>query len=310
MSRPNWREVDAHRPQAMTSHEEWTPMKRLVALSTLALGTAFAAQPALAAPAAAATSPGQVIALANTSQLFITDDQGAAHFAGDTRALAGRPINWGARSEVSVAALRGMPRSDPWLTAGLVKVGDAIYLPEWDGAAAVPTLRHVQSPDDLALLGINGANYYRLVLDQAAWEREYGLQGARLPPPAPAPPPPPPAAAALSAAPPAPAPAGTGLDTGRRAAAHFAWALWAIGTALCVLGPLTWALSGFAHVDGNVLYRAGLPLGVVYGVVFVAVATQGALIAARWPHNPIGWMGCAAAILVGLLVFGGGFYAY
>src|SRR5919204_3025005 len=120
----------------------------------------------------------------------------------------------------------------------------------------------------------------------------------------------PPAAAALSAALPAPAPAGTGAGTGRRAAARLAWALWAIGVALCVLGPLAWALSGFAHVDGNVLYRAGLPLGVVYGVVFVAVATQGALIAARWPHNPIGWMGCAAAILVGLLVFGGGFYAY
>ena len=169
-------------------------MKRLVALSTLALGTAFAAQPALAAPAAAATSPGQVLALANTSQLFVTDDQGAAHFAGDTRALAGRPIDWGARSEVSLAELRVMPRSDPWLTAGLVRVGDAIYLPEWDGAAAVPTLRHVQSPDDLALLGINGANYYRLVLDQAAWERQYGLQVSRLPvaelqldgPPAPA----------------------------------------------------------------------------------------------------------------------------
>ena len=62
-------------------------MKRLVALSTLALGTALAAQPALAAPAAAATSPGQVFALANTPQLFITDDQGAAHFVGDTRAL-------------------------------------------------------------------------------------------------------------------------------------------------------------------------------------------------------------------------------
>ena len=156
-------------------------MKRLVALSTLALGTAFAAQPALAAPPPLDTTPGHVIALANTPQLFIADEQGVVHFAGDPRALAGRMIAWTERTEVSLAELRAIQRGDPWLTAGLVKVGDAIYLPQWDGTAAAPTLGHVQSPDDLAILGINGANYHELVLDQSAWERQYGLQVSRLP---------------------------------------------------------------------------------------------------------------------------------
>ena len=47
--------------------------------------------------------PGAVVALEGTPHLWIADEQGVLHWGGDTRALAGRHINWSARTEVSLA---------------------------------------------------------------------------------------------------------------------------------------------------------------------------------------------------------------
>jgi hypothetical protein len=59
-------------------------------------------------------------------------------------------------------------------------VGDAIYLPQAGAPGQAPTLLHVQSPQDLALLGVDGDNYAQLVLDPAAWQQRYGFDPARL----------------------------------------------------------------------------------------------------------------------------------
>ena len=40
-------------------------------------------------------------ALQGTPHLWIADEQGTLHWGGDTRALAGKHVNWGDRTEVS-----------------------------------------------------------------------------------------------------------------------------------------------------------------------------------------------------------------
>src|SRR5687768_10410109 len=94
--------------------------------STLALG--FAPGGATAAPTAQdAVTPGSVVALRGTSHLWFGDAQGTLHWGGDTRALAGREINWNGRVEVGLDQLRTLPIGDPWLSTGLLKDGDPIY---------------------------------------------------------------------------------------------------------------------------------------------------------------------------------------
>ena len=46
--------------------------------------------------------------------------------------LAGKHILWSNRVEVSLDRLRTLPVGDPWLTAGLLKDGDPIYLVKWE----------------------------------------------------------------------------------------------------------------------------------------------------------------------------------
>ena len=74
---------------------------------------------------------GAVVALQGTPHLWIADEQGVLHWGGDTRALADRHINWSARAEVSLDGLRALEMGDPWLSAGLLKEGDPIYLVKW-----------------------------------------------------------------------------------------------------------------------------------------------------------------------------------
>jgi hypothetical protein len=121
-----------------------------------------------------AFAPGAVVGLSGTPHLFIADEQGLLHWAGDTRALVGRPVDWGNRADLSAAELQAIPRGDPWLSAGLVKSGDPIYLVKWETDQERPTLFHIQTIADVELFGLNAANYGRLVLDAPAWEREYG----------------------------------------------------------------------------------------------------------------------------------------
>ncbi len=123
---------------------------------------------------------GAVVGVPGTPHLWIADAQGVLHWAGDTRALAGKYVNWANRTEVSVARLRGIYIGDPWLTAGLLKDGDPIYLVKWETTWARPQLLHIQSIADVELFGINVNNYGRFVLDRAAWEARYGFAAASL----------------------------------------------------------------------------------------------------------------------------------
>ena len=79
-----------------------------------------------------------------------------------------------------LATLRTLPRGDPWLSAGLLKDGDPIYLVKWERDWAKPQLLHIQSLADVGLFGINERNYGKFILEPAAWERRYGLAVAGL----------------------------------------------------------------------------------------------------------------------------------
>ena len=183
-------------------------MARLLCISLIAFVLTTAT--AQASPLGSGTT----IKLRGTPHLWIADDQGTLHWAGDTRALAGKHVNWGNQVEVSIEQLRALPIGDPWLSAGLLKDGDPIYLVKWETAWTVPKLLHIQSLDDVSLFGINGSNYGRFVLDVPTWEARYGLTASglerqalpsavstTLPPPPPAPPPAPPTPPVTSAPP-------------------------------------------------------------------------------------------------------------
>jgi hypothetical protein len=144
-------------------------------------------QPLDHATAQSRVAPGAVIALQGTSHLWIADDSGVLHWAGDTRALAGRFVDWGNRREVSADDLKSMRVGDPWLSAGLVKSGEPIYFAKWESEWAEPRLLHIQSIDDVQLFGINGNNYGSFVFEEPAWERRFskaasGLQRGKLEP--------------------------------------------------------------------------------------------------------------------------------
>ena len=159
--------------------------------ATLAVGLSLsltalsgAAAPALAAPLgdapasplAQAPIPGAVYALTGTAHLWIADAVGTLHWAGDTRALAGRDVQWSSRSEVTLPQLQSMRRGDPYLSAGLLKSGDPIYGVKWESGAPAPQLLQIQNIADVELFGINAANYGGMVLEEAAFEQRFGLE--------------------------------------------------------------------------------------------------------------------------------------
>jgi hypothetical protein len=155
----------------------------LRALPALAVAASFSlshAVPAGAAGPVAAVTPGEVIALQGTDHLWVADGQGVSHLAGDAAALAGKPVAWDKVQQATLADLQALPRGAPWLSADLVQVGDAIYLPQFAAPGQAPTLLHIQSPQDLALLGVDGDNYAQLVLDPATWQQRYGFDPTRL----------------------------------------------------------------------------------------------------------------------------------
>jgi hypothetical protein len=120
------------------------------------------------------------VALKGTSHLWIADADGVLHWSGDTRALSGKTIDWGNRSEATLDQLKAMRRGDPWLSAGLLKDGDPIYFVKWETEWAQPQLLRIQSIADVELFGIDGSNYGSYVLDRAAWEQKYGITAASL----------------------------------------------------------------------------------------------------------------------------------
>ena len=136
--------------------------------------------PALTVQASGVVAPGTVVALQGTPHLWVADDQGVLHWAGDTRALAGHQVNWNTRVEVSVEQLGALQRGDPWLSTGLLKDGDPIYFPKWETEWSAPRLLHIQSIRDVELFGINGSNYGALVLERPVWESRSGFSAADL----------------------------------------------------------------------------------------------------------------------------------
>ena len=123
---------------------------------------------------------GAVVALQGTPHLWFADEQGVLHWGGDTRALSGKHIAWSDRVEVSLDQLRTLPVGDPWLSAGLLKDGDPIYLVKWESNWEQPQLLHIQSIGDVELFGINGSNYGNFVIERGAWEQRYGISAAGL----------------------------------------------------------------------------------------------------------------------------------
>ena len=123
---------------------------------------------------------GAVVALQGTPHLWFADEHGVLHWGGDTRALAGKHILWSNRVEVSLDQLRTLPVGDPWLSAGLLKDGDPIYLVKWETDWPQPQLLHIQSIGDVELFGINGSNYGNFVIEKNEWERRFGISAAGL----------------------------------------------------------------------------------------------------------------------------------
>ena len=133
------------------------------------------------AQSVAVFAPGAVVALRGTPHLWIADEQGVLHWAGDTRALAGKHVVWSNRTEVTLAQLQEFNAAIRWLVRpGLLKDGDPIYLVKWESEWPQPELLHIQSIADVELFGINGSNYGNFVLDVATWEQRYGISAAGL----------------------------------------------------------------------------------------------------------------------------------
>ena len=114
-----------------------------------------------------------VVALRDTPHLWIADTDGKIHWGGDTRALQSRHVDWSNRREVGYFELLSLPIGDPWLSAGLLKIGAPIYLVKWETDWEQPKLLHIQSIKDVEAVGINGSNYGRFVLDRERWESRY-----------------------------------------------------------------------------------------------------------------------------------------
>jgi hypothetical protein len=116
-----------------------------------------------------------VVILKGTPHLWIADDQGILHWAGDTRALFGKNVDWGHQTEVTLEQIRGFRRGAPWLSTGLLKMGDPIYFAKWESNEQSPKLLQIQSITDVELFGIDGTNYGSLVMEQTAWERRFSF---------------------------------------------------------------------------------------------------------------------------------------
>ena len=126
------------------------------------------------------TQHGSILQLHGTPHLWIADEQGIYHWVGDTRALSGKHALWDRKRLVSIHELVTFPVGDPWLSSGLLKDGDPIYLVKWESDWTQPKLLHIQSIADVELFGINSSNYGKFVLDRPTWEARYGLSASGL----------------------------------------------------------------------------------------------------------------------------------
>jgi hypothetical protein len=91
-------------------------------------------------------------------------------------------VNWNERTDITPDQVELLPLGAPYLSMALVQIGHDIYLPQWNRTfhPTMPTLQRVQSPHDLAMLGIDASNYGQYVLDSRTWEQRYNLSIARV----------------------------------------------------------------------------------------------------------------------------------
>ena len=135
-------------------------MNRKLARSLLSLTVAGALLGATGAVALADALPqapvmDEVFALEHTPHLFFLDEHGAVHMASDPKALTGIDVDWFTRRDITLGQLRQFTPGEPILSLALVKIGDAVYLPQTPFGGGAPVLRLVK-PADLAVIGITG----------------------------------------------------------------------------------------------------------------------------------------------------------
>jgi len=138
------------------------------------------AQTAVTGLVVPAVAPLSVVGLRGTAHLWFADEDGVLHWGGDTNGILGREVDWAKRMDVDMDTLWELSRSDPWLSAGLVKIGDPIYLAKWEVTWEQPRLLQIRTIADVELFGIDGNNYGDLVFDKARWEELYGFSTDRL----------------------------------------------------------------------------------------------------------------------------------
>jgi hypothetical protein len=160
--------------------------RAVLAVLAVLLGPLCAAGPLPAGPAVAAPSPqtavtpGMVLSLRGTPHLWVAAENFTLHWVGDPQALQGRLVDWDSRVEVVPEQLAALPLGEPWLSAGMVELERAVYVPTAQGAAPEPVLLRVQSIADLQLFGVNAQNYGALVLTPLQWEQRYPFRLDRL----------------------------------------------------------------------------------------------------------------------------------
>lgn len=137
--------------------------------------TATAVPPGATPTRASALPEGSVFALAGTPHLWIVDEHGVLHWGGDTRALAGRRINWDSRTVAAPAQLAALPIGSPWLSLALVRVDGVVYQPKWETDQAAPQLVGLPPPEDAPRFGLSPGAAETLALDAADWEQRFRL---------------------------------------------------------------------------------------------------------------------------------------
>ena len=92
-----------------------------------------------------------------------------------------------------------------------------------------------------------------------------------------------------------------------RAASWLARSVWALSLVCALLSvPLYWSISPSAVLLGVPQIAAVFPLA----VLVLAFSTVGALIVARLPGNPIGWILCAAGLSIGFTTLASGYAVF
>jgi hypothetical protein len=89
-----------------------------------------------------------------------------------------------------------------------------------------------------------------------------------------------------------------------RTAAWIAWSIWLISIPLTTFSGL---LNFLSASDSN---QPDAALTVIFALLLLTFPTVGALVAARRPENPIGWIFCAVGLVFGLGVAAEGYASY